>query len=918
MKSHLMISDGRSQLQRQLPALSGDYFQLCEMRFEQLLAMASEYARLMHFFQPDLRTDGDWYQFFAADETVLMASILAVDTHSLSKRFEDRLQTESDYSNWFRNDIAKKLDGSYRDQINSPLLVIRLLNQWLTAFSALPDNPANNASSLLEGILRGLKWEIRSLMSSVPTELSVYVNALFTKQFKELVEWPASAVTVNSPAGKKTVSANEIRHNFHTLNLAIQMLQNGVKKLLPVSITSGDHDPAISLLITFIRLFEKLKSRLNRFSDKHIDFYYRQVLGMEAQQQRPDSAYVVLKTNPAARQIYIEKGTEFIAGTDEKQQDIVYRADDNVQLSDAKLAEIHTLFFDEQASASRLLRTQSAYLKTIIPPSLDAEQAVHESLPPVPLMGAPKPGEHLSGGSAARLGFAIASHTLLLHEGERTVCLTFQFRNNDRYTIESSLREIAGQFLKQEKHTQHGQTARLKDVDVFVKLVRSMFRISLTSETGWHQVTEYRPEYKGLNPDLNANCLTITFTLPPGAPAITEYQEEIHGAGFLTALPVLRGEITQNEYAYPYDILSQWFLADIHIDVHVKGCRQLVLHNHIGQVSTLAPFLPFGPLPDIGSYLVLGCEEILGKQLHEVSVDVEWAGLPNTPGGFSSYYSAYDSPLQSGAVQIKMSVLVDGKWISANTSTSLFQHQKNDDGIHGNQISTENCLSFQSVLPFYKASLPTHPQTSNRGFSYTSATMNGMFRISLNGPDGAFGHQEYPHLLSRILTSNARTKKLHLQKALPNPPYTPQISRIVLNYQAHSTLSFEQNKTETYSIYSEQFIHLHPVGYEAIQIHENKNVALIPDYDAAGNLFIGLTAQQLSGPLSLYFYLREDSLPMTKVDDINLAWSYLSSNRWKKMQQAQILDDSTQGFMTSGIVQLQLPADINSESPRVS
>jgi hypothetical protein len=76
-----MISDGRSQSQRQLPALSGDYFHLNEMRFEQLLAIASEYARLMHFYQPDLNTDGDWYQFFAADETVLIATILAVDTH---------------------------------------------------------------------------------------------------------------------------------------------------------------------------------------------------------------------------------------------------------------------------------------------------------------------------------------------------------------------------------------------------------------------------------------------------------------------------------------------------------------------------------------------------------------------------------------------------------------------------------------------------------------------------------------------------------------------------------------------------------------------------------------------------------------------------------------------------------------------
>jgi hypothetical protein len=88
---------------------------------------------------------------------------------------------------------------------------------------------------------------------------------------------------------------------------------------------------------------------------------------------------------------------------------------------------------------------------------------------------------------------------------------------------------------------------------------------------------------------------------------------------------------------------------------------------------------------------------------------------------------------------------------------------------------------------------------------------------------------------------------------------------------------------------------------------------LIPDYDATGNLLIGLTAQRLSGPLSLYFYLREDSLPMTKIADANLTWSYLSSNRWKKLQQAQILDDSTQGFMTSGIVQLQLPDDIDSD-----
>ena len=44
-----------------------------------------------------------------------------------------------------------------------------------------------------------------------------------------------------------------------------------------------------------------------------------------------------------------------------------------------------------------------------------------------------------------------------------------------------------------------------------------------------------------------------------------------------------------------------------------------------------------------------------------------------------------------------------------------------------------------------------------------------------------------------------------------------------------------------------------------------------------------------------------------------LQWWYLSSNRWRRFQQAHILEDSTHGFMTSGIVQLQLPEDMNKD-----
>lgn len=108
MKSQWMISDGLAQHQRQLPALSGDYFQLDDLRFDQLLTLANEYARLMHFFRLDLEIDGNWQQFFSADESILMATILAIDTEKLTDRFEQRLASHPNYRDWFRDDIVDR------------------------------------------------------------------------------------------------------------------------------------------------------------------------------------------------------------------------------------------------------------------------------------------------------------------------------------------------------------------------------------------------------------------------------------------------------------------------------------------------------------------------------------------------------------------------------------------------------------------------------------------------------------------------------------------------------------------------------------------------------------------------------------------------------------------------------------------
>lgn len=900
----MIVSDGRDQQHRRPPALCGDYFKPDELRFEQLLALATEYARAVKFFKLNMVPEGHWQQFFSADDTIFMASVLAIDTNAMLARFDARMRAAPDYSTWFAVDALCGIQGSYRDNLDSPLLVARALDVWLRTVTTLPGPGGQDVRQLLENILSGLERDMRILAASAP-DAFIGAHNVFAPRFLALT---GIAQPAPDAAAGMVFGPNAIRHNFHTLTQAVRMLQNGIRALLPASLSSGTHDPAVSLLIGFVQLFQQLQQRLNRFGDKRIDFYFERVLGMRPQGQKADSAFLVIRPTAGARQIQIDAGTAFIAGVDADQHDIIYTADRDAALSDARVAALHTLLFEREATSDQA--TTGCYARPIDLLPLDGDENVHQKLTPVPLLGAPKPGAALEGGAPARFGFALAARVLLMREGERRVRVLFQYRDpaGRGHPVEDTLRAIVTK-LRQDRQPGAAQASTVRMGDVFVKLLRGMFRVALTTSEGWYQVPEYRPEYRGLNASLEEDCLSIAFALPVGAPPVTGYDAAVHGAGHATSLPVLRFEMTQNEYSYPYDILANWFLQDIRIDVDVRAVRQLLLYNQIGQLSALAPFTPFGPLPALGSYLIVGCEEILYKQLSDLSLDIEWAGLPPGLGGFAGYYRGYDVPLTSGAVRASLAVLADGKWVQAGTETGLFTYD-DQDGAPGNLTSSGRRISFRPTVQFYKP-MAVHPSAPGAPLRYTSASMNGFFKLTLTSPDGAFGHQAHPALLARVLTHNARVKRPQLMDPLPNPPYTPQIGRIALNYTATATIDFERPRRGADPAQHDTFIHLHPMGYQAMFLGDTRTIAQIPVYDAAGNLFIGVEGRQLRGTLSLYFYLREDSLPNKRIAASGLAWSWLSGNRWHRFEPKDILEDSTKAFMTSGIVLVRLPDDID-------
>lgn len=225
----------------------------------------------------------------------------------------------------------------------------------------------------------------------------------------------------------------------------------------------------------------------------------------------------------------------------------------------------------------------------------------------------------------------------------------------------------------------------------------------------------------------------------------------------------------------------------------------------------------------------------------------------------------------------------------------------------GSRLSVKKEITV-NVLDYSK---PIDASISEEKFQYDLKARNGFIRLSLAGPESAFGHAEYPELLTKILSANARLKK---PKPAPNPPYTPISNRISLDYKASSTINLSVRRDEK-NVLLEKIIHMHPFGVETVYpAVMDKPCFFMPQYDHEGNLFVGISAKDISGTLTLFFHMSEELGQETSTETSSIDWYYLASNTWKAMPAKRILSDTTNGFLSSGIVTLNIPKDINRDN----
>ncbi|CAK9885822.1 MAG: hypothetical protein XXXJIFNMEKO3_02239 [Candidatus Erwinia impunctatus] len=276
----------------------------------------------------------------------------------------------------------------------------------------------------------------------------------------------------------------------------------------------------------------------------------------------------------------------------------------------------------------------------------------------------------------------------------------------------------------------------------FYQLFQGIFHIEVSTEKGWETLTNV--EIHPCTAVESKMGLKIKCRADTGFPAI------IPTAGEFPHSASMKITLKRQSHCFPYAIFRDFELSTIDIATRVRGITQLQLFNPEGQVDASQPFYLFGSQPYPDAYVVIANEEIARKSVSQLMLSLHWGGLPRGSDGFLQYYEQYPEKYTNASFQLHAKVLNNGQWVDFGPGRMpLFT-------LASGVLRHERHLRFTQIKNCYTPITHPWPKTP---YSNQSGLRNGLVRLTLAGPESAFGHKEYPSLLSDTLTHNVTSKR---------------------------------------------------------------------------------------------------------------------------------------------------------------
>jgi hypothetical protein len=634
----------------------------------------------------------------------------------------------------------------------------------------------------------------------------------------------------------------------------------------------SDTEPHLALLLAFFEVYKKPKELLNRLTAKHLEFYYSEVLRLKRESAMPDRAHLAISLKNNAPPTAIGPTHSFSAGKDQAGVELIYRPSLESIVNNASITTIGSMFID----------TQGAGIVRYAPIANSSDGLGGELDKNEPRWR----GFGHAGLPVAETGFALSSPVLRMQEGLRKVSVSLTLAN------------FSSEMLTNAK-------------------LDKAFNVYISGEKSWIGPLN-------LTPTISTSVLSFDFTLAEEDEAIVDYDREIHGYNFDSQAPLLQVFLNTDQNAsIGYESFVGVRLTRARLAVDVQGIRNLQLENDAGKLNPDKAFLPFGSQPAVGSRFVIGCQEALAKKLSGLKFTIQWKGAPSD---FSDYYSDYkNTVINNSYFTAGVSFNDTGSLSALNDSRALFEPS---------DASAEHEIGFSTTPDLTPATSQNNAQIVY-ALSYISSAWakNHLYRALLGSPVLYSAARAKPEPQRGFVTlslnqgfEHKNYRKEHVENLMTyakvegtlvmlNEPYTPEIQSIKMSYQAFTDeINIESQASEDFANPDLGFYHLgyfgqmreHGYQRNLFDFVVDKNVSLLPQYGGSGELLLGIENLKAGDSLSILFQVAEGSAD-PELAGADIAWSVLCDNYWKKLGSEELISDSSNQLLTSGLIRFVIP-----------
>ncbi len=864
----------------------------------ELVLFIKELSKKLHFFNTENKIDESWNELLQYDPTFLLAEI---HSYPIIKFGNTRLSIIREFD---QTTSAKDKWIAYSNLFDLLIELFSLLNNWYEK------SRKNNLSLKSSPIEYELDYFINSTASSYLIELREQFEAFYQKKntgadldkiLGDLsTSWKMKVKTKTVTTIEKGTVNYAMKRLILLFNKTYQAISGLVKNsanLFNESLENNEnHKAHTGLIFTFIKLFKHLQLDINAISEKHLDLFYRDLLQQSPLDVSPSLLFSTVEISKSIDELNLSKGTKIKAGQYKDGSDILFETTENNRLNNSKISHLSTTFLSRTKTFeynSRFNLISGIYTKTHASSIADVDEFNKSSL----LFSSLGEEQKLRTNqemnmSAADVGFIISSPIFQMGISNRKVKLDLKFEANSISYLTDLIIDISERREEDEEI-------------IFSEIFSNAFELVYSGATGWVPIRDFDV----LSPlDWTTGVISIQFELNKQFEAFSAIEPKLHGNEIHAEYPVLKFTINQHNFYNAYSFLNGMKLDAVDIHTKVNGLKRLRVFTNGDLVDPNSSFLLFGPTPKVGSYSLIGSEELFNKQISSLNIAWEYDNLPVEENSFSDYYKNYPQEIKNSSFQLKISALTDFEYRDAQPeSIKLNLFNEDEKGELTSSFEVKNLDTNQLNIK------PNYDLSADDISNYSNDLETGFFKVELVAPKTGFGFGNYQKVYSDAITKNALKKSKKgdtTEIELPNEPYAPEIHELMLGYTAETSIIFNQRDFNRNNFNERNSFHLlSPYGVE--DTFKNRLVTddrIVYNLKYEGELVIGFDGCKPNKSINLLFEIIKSESTNYEFSR-KLEWFYYSSEGWKLLSPEHIMYDQTQNLMRTGIFSVRIPAD---------